>query len=645
MQLPRAFRIAALLVLVMAGTARAQGAPPLRLARLFQDGMVLQRGGPVPVWGWAPAGAVVTATLAGHTARGAADGDGRWTVRLPAMTAGSGHTLEVAGAGMRVTVRDVAVGDVWVASGQSNMEWPLAQAARGAVAVAAARDPLLREFAVPHTWGDTPADDLAGGSWAAADPRHAGRFSAVGYFFARDLRASTGVPIGIIHTSWGGANIETWMSREALGLGDSAWNALVARERGRDAAIRDSLEEILGTLPTTDPGLVDGRAVWADPALDETGWGLRPVPSYWETTGLNGLDGVAWYRTAFVLTEEEARLPVRISLGRIDDDDITWVNGTEVGRTTGYAERRAYTVPPSALRAGDNVIAVRVADGGGNGGPYGDPADFYLQVGPDRRALDGAWKFRVGTATFQPDGQRINKIPSFLYNRMLHPILRYPIKGVIWYQGESNANNDAQAAAYRALFTGLIRGWRREWTGARGDFPFLWVQLPNFGAPDTVPPARAGWATLRESQTAALALPNTGQVVAIDLGDPGDIHPRDKEPVGARLARVARRVAYGERLVASGPTYRRHTVRGREVDIDFEGDLATSGTPRGFALAGVDRRWVWADARVVGNTVVVSSPQVPNPVAVRYQWSNSPQGAGLRGRDGLPARPFRTDDW
>lgn len=622
---------------------------PLRLPRLFQDGMVLQRDTPIPVWGWAAPGATVEVTLNGRTERATADSAGAWMVRLPALAAGGPHTLTVQGTGTPVTIRDVLVGDVWVASGQSNMEWPLAQATNGAAAIAAARDPMIREFAVPHTWSETPEQDLAGGSWAPADPQHAGRFSAVAYYFARDLRRHIGVPIGIIHTSWGGANIETWMSRQALGLGDSEWNALVQQERGREAAVRNALLARLGTLPTTDEGLVNGRAVWADPALDDSGWTMLPVPSLWEEAGFPGLDGTAWYRTSFTLTEQEARQGVRISLSPIDDDDISWVNGVEVGRTEGYAEPRLYTVPASALRAGSNVLAVRVVDSGGGGGPYGDAAQFYVQAGTARRPLAGQWKFKVGSVSIQSDGQQINKVPAYLYNRMIHPLLRYPIKGVIWYQGESNANNDAQAAAYRQLFAGLIQNWRRGW--GQGDVPFLWVQLPNFGRVDSLPPAGAAWATLRESQTAALALPNTGQVVAIDLGDPGDIHPRNKQPVGQRLALVARKVAYGEPVVASGPTYRQHTVRDGRVVLEFEnvgGGLvsrAPGATVSGFAIAGADRRWMWARATIEGDRVVVWSPQVRNPVAVRYAWSNSPQNPSLYNREGLPARPFRTGSW
>lgn len=623
----------------------------LRLPRLFSDGMVLQRDTRIPVWGWAAPGTRVAVVLQGHTARATADAAGAWSVMLPTMPAGGPYALAVEGGGEEIDVSDILVGDVWVASGQSNMEWQVAAAVNGAQEVAGAHDPMIRQFTVPHSFSDAPEADVTGGGWALADSQHVGPFTAVGYFFARELRRSVNVPIGLIHTSWGGSNIETWMSRRALGISDSAWDGMLRQRRAEDDARRSALRERIGGLPDVDGGLVEGRALWADPALEDSGWATLAVPGVWERAGYEGMDGIAWYRTTFTLTEDEARAGVRLGLGTIDDNDVTWVNGTEVGRTDGYATPRLYTVPASALRAGANVVAVRVEDGGGDGGFYGDPARIYVEAGGTRRPLAGTWKFKVGLVSFHADGQRINKVPTVLYNGMLHPLLPFPIKGVIWYQGESNANNVDQATAYRPLFQDLIRSWRREWGGVRGGMPFLWVQLPNFGTVDTVPPDRSAWATLREAQAAALALPRTGQVVAIDVGEANTIHPRNKQDVGRRLALVARAVAYGQSLVSSGPTYRRHQVRGNRVVIAFDhrgGGLvshAPDGRVSGFAVAGGDRHFVWADARVEGDRVVAWSERVPHPVAVRYAWSDSPAGLTLFNREGLPAAPFRTDRW
>jgi sialate O-acetylesterase len=641
----------ALTSILLAGADLAPSAAELRPAGVFSDGMVVQRGVPVPVWGWAAANARVTASLGGQTRTATADATGAWRVAFPAMKAGGPHELTVATIDARVVIHDVLVGDVWVASGQSNMEWPVGMSDSADAEIARANDSTIREFAVPHSYSDAPEADVVGGAWSPATPRNVGAFSGVAYFFARELRKSANVPIGIIHTSWGGANIETWMSRRALGMTDSAWNAIVARDRARTDSVRAAILAKLGDLPTVDLGLVEGKPVWADTSLSDDSWATIQTPGLWESAGYDGMDGVAWYRTSFTLTDDEARQAARLSLGPIDDSDITWVNGVEVGRTEQkYAEPRVYAVPASALRAGKNVIAVRVDDTGGGGGIYGDPASVYVEVGGVRRPLAGPWRFKVGMVSFKPDGQRINKVPTILYNRMIHPLLGFPIKGVIWYQGESNANNMEQATEYRRLFSTLITSWRSEWHGS-GSFPFLWVQLPNYGTVDSVPPATSTWATVRESQAAALSLPNTGQVVAIDLGGATELHPRNKQAVGARLARVARNVAYGQHVAASGPTYRRHSTRNGRVIIEFEnvggGLVSRAGDAplTGFAIAGDDHQFVWADAKVEKNRVVVWSDRVPRPVAVRYLWTNSPVAPALYNREGLPVAPFRTDAW
>ena len=653
-RLTRSLQVA-LLVGAAASSAAAQ-ADTLRLAlrpaRFFSDGLVLQRDVSIPVWGWAAPKTSVSVVLNGQRRTATADAGGAWRVAFPVMKAGGPYEMTIADGSSTIAIHDILVGDVWVASGQSNMEWPVASSVNAAAEIASANDAKIRELAIPHSYSENPEAEVVGGTWARADSQHVGSFSGVGYFFARDLRRSFDVPIGIIHTSWGGANIETWMSRAALGLTDSAWRAAMEKDRAHNDSVRAALRAKIGELPLADAGLVGGQAVWADPMLADASWATIKTPALWETAGYEGMDGVAWYRTSFTLTDAEARQAVRLSLGPIDDSDIAWVNGVEVGRTTQrYADPRLYTVPVSALHAGSNVIAVRVDDTGGGGGIYGDEASLYVEVGGVRRPLAGDWRFKVGMVSFQPDGQRINKIPTILYNRMIHPLLGFPIKGVIWYQGESNANSVEQAAAYRKLFPRMISSWRREWRGSNPEFPFLWVQLPNYGHVDSLPPATSAWATVRESQTAALALPNTGQVVAIDLGQADELHPRNKQDVAARLALKAREVAYGEHVISSGPTYRRHTVQGGRVTVEL-GNLggglvsrAKDGAIQGFAIAGNDRRFVWANATLEGNRVIVWSERVPRPAAVRYLWTDSPTAPALYNREGLPVAPFRTDAW
>ena len=642
--------------------AAQDAAPALRLPRLFADGMVLQREVPVPVWGWSAPGARVTVTFDGrpHAARAAADG--RWQVTLPAMPAGGPHAMtvavgDVAGAGgARRELRDILVGDVWVASGQSNIEWTVADANDAAREIAAAHDPQVRHFKVPTSWAWQPQDTLAGGAWAPADPAHVGAFTAVGWFFARELRRAVDVPVGLLHTSWGGSRIEPWMSARALGLDAAALARLEATERAYQARQGAELRARFGgALPTTDAGMVDGWPVWADPALDDAAWATLAVPAPWESAGYPGMDGVAWYRTSFELTAAEAAGGVRIGLGQIDDSDESWVNGVRVGgMTNAWSAPREYAVPAAALRAGRNVVAVRVTDVGGGGGIAGAPSTLWVEVGGRRRPLAGDWKFRIGVVSLAPDGQHINKIPTVVGNAMVHPLLPFPVKGVLWYQGESNADSLADAVAYRGLFAGLIGDWRQAWGAPR--LPFLWVQLANFHAADTLPPTRtSAWAALRASQSAALALPATAQVVTIDVGQGDDIHPRNKQVVGARLALAARAVAYGQRVEHSGPVYRAHAVAGDRVTLRFAhlgGGLVAGHAPhraggalQGFAVSGADRRFHWAEARIVGDVVVVRSDRVPRPVAVRYAWSDNPETANLYNAVGLPASPFRTDAW
>ncbi len=638
---------AAALTLGVWGTARGQESG-VRMPRIFSNGMVLQRGQPIAIWGWSAPHSEMVVRLASSSARARADARGAWSVLLPARSAG-GHFHVVVRAGADSLVfSDVLVGDVWVASGQSNMEFEVKSAANAADAIATANDATIREFKIPNSWADTPEQDLAGGSWVPADREHVPDFSAVAYFFVRHLRPSVSVPSGIVNATWGGSNIETWISRPAQHLSDSAWSAIQQGELAHDRALRDSLRTRIGdALPEVDAGLVNGVARWAAPSLDDRTWADIRVPAYWEGQGYPGLDGIAWYRTTFTLDSTDARKDAALEAVAIDDDDITWVNGVEIGRTNGYNVPRRYGIPSGTLHAGPNELAIRVSDGGGGGGVNG-PIALHL-AGERPRSLAGTWKFRVGRVMLGTDGQRINKVPSVLYNKMVNPLLPLAIKGVIWYQGESNANNEQQATAYREQFATLIESWRRAFTNGRQSFPFLWVQLPGYGKPDSVPELHPAWSLQRESMDAALALPKTGRSIVIDLGEASDIHPKDKNDVGARLALVGRSVAYREGVETSGPLYRGFTIRGDTAIVSFAhlgGGLRVHGDSLGgFAIAGADKQFTWATARVVGDRIYVWSARVHAPSAVRYAWANNPDRANLYGADGLPAAPFRSDRW
>ncbi|HZV37693.1 MAG TPA: sialate O-acetylesterase [Pseudoxanthomonas sp.] len=611
---------------------------------VFSDGAVLQRDQPLPVWGRATPGARIRVSFDGREATATAGGDGTWRVELPAHAAGGPFQLRVReGDADEVAVRDVLVGEVWLASGQSNMEWPLSQAADAEAEIARANDPLVRHFKVPKSWSDEAQWQLAGGEWVAASPQTAGNFSAVAYFFARQLRQKLGVPVGIIDSSWGGSSIEAWSDAKTLGLSPQQ-----LAERGREmreanqAALAKTREKLARwKLPADDSG-------WQAADADESAWAPIAVPGLWESEGYNGVDGVAWYRAQFTLTAAQARAGATLGVGRVDDTDTTWVNGVQVGHTRQqYNLPRAYEVPASALHAGVNHVAVRVEDTGGGGGIHGVPAEVFVQPAQGARLALQGWRFRPAQASVSMMDDK-NQVPTLLYNAMVHPLQPYAIAGAIWYQGEANAGTTAQALAYRQQFPAMIEQWRAQWHAPK--LPFLWVQLANWvsGADqgDSSP-----WSVLRESQSKTLSLPATAQAVTIDIGNPDDIHPRNKQDVGKRLALAARHVAYAETLVYSGPVFAGMQVERGMATLSFargNGALAVRGggnDVHGFRLAGADRVFHPAKAVVRGDKVVAQSDAVPVPVAVRYAWSDNPADADLANDVGLPASPFRSDNW
>ena len=634
-------RLSLTLAVLLIGCSRPAEVP-FTTSLLFSDGTVLQRDVIVPVWGTATPGATVMVSLDDQQQEATAGQGGSWCVELAAHEAGGPHTLTIATGDTTHQAQDVWFGDVWVASGQSNMEWRVRASRDAEYEIRSAGDARLRHFKVPLTWSYEPETSLAGGAWYSADSTTVGDFSAVGYYFARDLRAATGVPIGILNTSWGGSRIEAWLDVDAQ-LEDSAavQAGLLAAQQRKDSLLQ-VFEASRNAPGTDDPGMVDGTPVWADPNLDESGWSDMPVPARFEEHGFEGLNGYVWYRGTVTLTEEQVSSAV-LKLSMIDDRDQTYVNGTLVGETNRYRLPRTYPVPDGALRAGVNTIAIRVLDTGGHGGIVESDYPFHLETANGIVALPETWKFRVGEYTVGANGNP-NQLATLLFNKMVHPILRYPVTGFIWYQGESNANDADDAQRYRAQFQRLITRWRELWQNE--DAPFLFVSLANFReAPAR--PGESNWALLRESQSAALELPNVGQAVTIDIGEADDIHPRNKQDVGRRLALAARHLAYGETLTYSGPTYAGHTIEGSEVRITFNhtgsGLVAKGEKLGGFAIAGADGQFVWANARILEDYVVVSSPQVPAPVAVRYAWADNPDRANLFNTDDLPAAPFRTD--
>ena len=612
--------------------------------------MVLQRDMILPLWGWDQPGQKISVTFAEKTYQATTDKNGKWRVELEAQKPGGPFQMTIQNGTEALTYKNILVGDVWLCSGQSNMAWIVANSKDAAKEIKMASDDYIRQFKVPLEGSKTLSDRLPGGSWVECSPETVGEFTAVGYFFARHLRNGNRVPIGLINSSWGGSSIEAW-TRAGAELPQEVTDIIERNEKEQQEAIQKltaQLEKDYGQLPKTDAGIKDGKPLWIGSSYDDSDWKTMVLPQLWEDAGLQGLDGWVWFRKTIELNQLPKEGSISLGLSKIDDSDQVWVNDQLVGgMTQAYNTVRQYEVPIEALKVGKNTITVRVEDTGGGGGIYGDPANLYLDLPGQSISLSGEWKYKV-SAYLVATNQRINQTPSMLYNRMIHPMIGYPIKGAIWYQGESNAGGE-RAFTYRYQFPAMIKDWRKQWE--QGDFPFLFVQLANF-MPPSEQPEESDWAVLRESQSKTLETsPNTAQAVIIDIGEANDIHPRNKQDVGFRLGLAAEKLAYQKNIVHSGPVYKAMTKKGNQIILSF--DHVGSGLKakdkygylKGFTIAGEDKAFQWAQAVIDGDRIIVSSPKIADPVAVRYAWANNPDDANLYNQEDLPASPFRTDEW
>jgi sialate O-acetylesterase len=640
----------------------------MKLASLFSDHMVLQRDRPVPVWGWSAAGDAITVEFAGQRKTAVAGADGKWMVSLEAMAASSeGRVLsaESRSGQEKVQASDVLVGDVWLCSGQSNMEWPVQTTKDNVAEVASAAHPRIRLFAVPRLALPEPQRDVES-EWKVCSPESVKDFSAVGYFFGREIQRAIDVPIGLINSSWGGTRIEAWTSRPAVETdaecrrelaGIEAWTQSPA---GREAAAEyeksgcnpEYWEHRQGSPDPGNGGYARGRAA---PGLDDAAWPVMDIPCKWQTAG-HKHTGVFWFRRTVELPAAWAGKDLVLHLGACDKTDATYFNNAQIGATgfeisNSWCTPRIYRVPGATVRPGRNVIATRVYSNIFDGGMIGPAGEMHLGVADDpgqpAMPLAGPWRYQIehdlgiAQAVPPPQGPGNPNSMSILYESMINPLLPAALRGAIWYQGESNAEEPER---YRTLFPMMIRDWRR----AFGDeaMPFFFVQLANYMAPQEAP-VESGWAELREAQTMALREPHTGMAVAIDIGEENDIHPKNKQEVGRRLALAALAQVHGLQVAPCSPLYASHCIEDGAIRVRFEhaeGGLKTAdgGPVKAFAIAGEDGKFEWAQAVIDGETVVVRGDRVCKPVAVRYAWANNPP-ANLLGASGLPASPFRTD--
>jgi len=625
---------------------------------LFSNNMVLQQQQDIPVWGTAEPGGEVVVKFDGKEKKGIVGDDGKWQVNLPPVSAGGPYQLIINGEQTQV-IENVLVGEVWICSGQSNMEMAVS-ASWGQIdndkdEVANANYPDIRLFIVDKKMAETPQENLESDGWKECSPESVPEFSAVAYFFGRHLQSELNVPIGLIETAWGGTLVEAWTSKktleqfpeftdlvESLTLDTSTDEEKTAAIKKRSNEWPDKIEQILKDKGTFDNGFQN-----ADFNTDK--WKTMKLPTTWEQAGLE-YDGVVWFSKSVNIPKSWKGQDLVLSLGKINDYDITWFNGVKIGRGTDVSELREYKIPSSLVNTGANKIVVEVLDIGNNGGIYGPAKKMNLSAKEDSISLVGNWKYNMDPVQIDvsklPEKPTVNSganRPTVLYNAMINPIIPYGIKGAIWYQGESNAE---RAYQYRTLFKSFINDWRREWN--IGDFPFIFVQLANFKDVKEQP-GDDSWAELREAQTMALELPNTGMAVTIDIGDAKDIHPKNKQDVGKRLALNALAKVYDKDIPFSGPMYASMKVEGNKINLKFtntDGGLKIKNASelKGFAIAGADKKFVWAKAEIKGDEIIVWNAKIKKPVAVRYAWASNPV-CNLYNGAGLPASPFRTDDW
>ena len=634
----------------------------VQLPAVFGDKMVLQQKSDVAIWGWASPGEVITVKggWSRHSESVKTDDSGKWLLRLKTPKAGGPYALSISGQ-TEILLKDILIGEVWLCSGQSNMDmWMTKGAGKSGVLnyeeeIKNANFSNIRLFQVKQKVAENPQDDCSG-IWKVCNPENVAKFSAVAYYFGKEIVENLDVPVGLIQSSWGGTPAEAWTSREAL---ESSVNCRQYLEKF-DSVVRSEEEtEKLMKAYRVDMNkwLLESYSLdkqiwrsWIDPNFDDSDWDIMNLPTNWESSGLPDFDGVVWFRKHFCVPKEYLGKDFVFDLGPVDDMDRTFINGKRIGEIQErgkYKVSREYPVSADLLISGENVVSIRVMDYKGSGGIYGDGEHLKIISGVDSSqviSLTGEWRYKV--AYNLKEHRPIPKVPGVLdkytatglYNGMIAPLIPFTMKGVIWYQGEGNRK---QAYLYRELFPLMISDWRKRWE--QGDFPFYYVQIAPFNYNSTFPIA----AELRESQRLSLSVQNTGMAVTMDIGDVNDIHPRDKKEVGRRLSLWALSKTYNRKKITfSGPLYRQMTIEDNQIRINFDyADKGLSNDGRKlthFTIAGRDSVFLPATAEIDGNSIVVWNEAVQNPIAVRYGWSNTAE-LNLYNAAGLPVSPFRTD--
>lgn len=605
------------------------------VSKLFSDHMVIQRNEPIKVWGWADDATNISVQLGQNTAQTVSQ-NGTWEVELPPMAAGGPYQMTIQ-AEAQISIQDVMIGDVWIAGGQSNMNWILRNTENAAPEIAAANYPQIRFFQIPETVSDSLFTQTPNSTWRVATPETAQIFSGVAWYFAKNNHLEKGVPVGIVESNTGGSPAEAWMSIDAVATVPSYaadvanvldpeidWGAVLAQNELNDVLRFEVVGDTTAAI-ATGAQLID---------FDDSDWQCVSIPN------TDYILDLVWLRKSILLKGTEQQ--VKLNLGKMETRGQVFFNGKLIyNKTTTNVD--ILTIPTDLLRKGENVISCRVGNPYGGRAFFGAANNMWLEIEGTQMTLEGEWKFSNTIEPPLPTVTTYRHMPSFLYNAMIEPLTNFTARGVIWYQGESNA---LRSREYQPLFQALIEDWRNAWQ--KPDMPFLYVQLPNFQAREEQPSTH-DWAYLREAQLQTLAVANTAMTTTIDIGDAHDIHPRNKKDVGDRLWLNARAVSFDETLVFSGPQYVSHQISNDTISISYEhlgGGLQTNdgAAPVGFAVAGEDQVFYWATAEIQNDQIILSSAEVSNPVAARYAWAVNP-ATNLYNAEGLPAVPFRTDDW
>lgn len=610
----------------------------VRLPALVSDGMILQRNQDLKIWGYADAGEKITIKFINKTYNATADQNGNWSLMLPKLNAGGPFIMTI----NEITLKDILIGDVWVASGQSNMELPMRRLTPlYENEIKNANNQNIRFFTVPQKYNfKAPQNDLDGGKWESTNPQTILNFSGVAYFFAKELNEKNKVPVGIIHTSLGGSPVQAWMDEKSL---KKYPEYLAEAEKWKNDDLIQSTESQEQSLSKAWYAELDQSDIglnqhWEKDNTNDSGWKTMMVPGSWEDQE-GPFDGSVWFRKEFILPKGVDQKTAFLNLGRIKDADITYINGIKVGNVTYEYPPRWYDIPKGVLKEGKNIITVRVINGGGKGQFIADKP-YYLEIDGQKTDLKGEWKYKIGAKMekMAPGQTFIRWKPVGLYNAMINPLINYKIKGFIWYQGESNTGKPKE---YGDLLSTMILDWRSKWN--KTDLPFFIVQLANFMEKKDEP-IESNWAELREQQKqVSLNVPHTGLAVTIDVGEWNDIHPLNKKAVGDRLALQALKIE-GKKIIADGPVYQSMKTEGNTIILSFKSgtDDLVQGELKGFAIQQKDGSYQWAKAQAKGNKVIVWNDQIDNPVNVRYDWADNPDG-NLKNKSGLPASPFTTE--